>query len=139
MRSVETNLSYDKDMTQKIISLIRNEQITISIGMENKMNHMKNAINSVPDIKLNSSLKWIKSKLNDLSNKVHIVPHSNDNFKNSSSNSFSSNLSFETVKSFQTRLSGNNFSNTRVSSPLILDQNIKKSSFYPQQASNQKQ
>ena len=73
MRNAETNLTYDNDMAQKIINLIQGEEVVITRGMVNKINQMEDAINSIPDDKLNPSLKWIMTKLNSVAKRVNNI------------------------------------------------------------------
>lgn len=71
MRSIETNLNYDKDIAQRIIQMVRGEKITVTRGLEGKINQMKDAMNRIPQEQMNPSLQYIKNKLNDLSKQCH--------------------------------------------------------------------
>jgi len=69
MRSKETNRKLDVDMAKRIEDLYDGKNVRVTRGMENRINFMCDAIDSIPEEKMNGDLKWIQTQLHFLKSK----------------------------------------------------------------------
>ena len=71
MRPTEINQGYDKDMAKRIIALHNGENVTVTRGLAEKINQMKEVMDNIPQHEMNPSLEWIKNEFHKLADKVN--------------------------------------------------------------------
>ncbi|OHT12624.1 hypothetical protein TRFO_03662 [Tritrichomonas foetus] len=69
MRLKETNRGYDKDMADRICDLLDNKDNRVTRGVQNKIEQMVEAMNSIPANERNNTTDWVSQRLTQLKEK----------------------------------------------------------------------